>query len=340
MENKIRNINMKSRLLIGLIFIISVFVLFSCSEKKEPLGISTHPEGWTDQSSDNFHGKAVVSNSLSLKSCRNCHGYHYDGGTSDVSCYSSECHSVYPHPKDFANPTSPNFHEQLMPEINWNLMECQTCHGADYAGMGTPEKNCLSCHKSQGGPEACNTCHGSQNNAAPPEDLEGNTSTNALGVGAHQPHVAGTTWSTFKQGECYKCHHEVASFDDPAHIDNTPHAEINFGVLATQSGKLSPVWDRTSGSCSDVYCHGGFEFKKSDSQYPWAYADSVITGNNAEVFWKFVGTGQAFCGSCHGLPPAGHIQVNTCNGCHEDVVDDNFNIVNKFLHINGQIDVY
>ena len=341
MENKIRNINMKSKLLIGLIFIFAIFFLFSCSEKKEPLGISTHPEGWAKPSFPDFHGKAIETNSLTLESCQTCHGQDYQGGTSKVSCFSAGCHdAVYPHPDGFANPNSPNFHEHYFAEINWNLMACQACHGTSYDGEGVSDKNCLSCHISEGGPEACNTCHGSQNNAAPPKDLEGNTETTAQGVGAHQAHVAGTTLSTYRQGDCGKCHIMPASFDAPGHIDNTPHAEVPFSALATMNGELNTSYDRLDAKCDNVYCHGGFEFKKSDSKYPWVYADSVITGNNRTVYWNSVGTGQALCGSCHNLPPKGHIPEDNCGGCHADVVDNNLNIVNEYLHINGQIDVF
>jgi hypothetical protein len=331
---------MKPKILIGLIFVFSILFLVSCSEKKEPLGISTHPEGWLTQSSPDFHGKVIVSKSLSTASCQACHGDSYEGGTSNVSCFASGCHNIYPHPDGFANPSSPNFHKQYFAKINWNLMECQTCHGVSYDGNGVTEKNCLSCHKSADGPEACNTCHGSQNNPAPPEDLEGQTATTAPGVGAHQAHVVGTTWSTYKQGECSKCHAALTGFDDPAHIEMTPGAEVPFGALATMNGQLNTTYDMLNASCDNTYCHGGFEFKKSDSQYPWAYSDSLMSGNNPTMYWKYVGTGQAFCGSCHGLPPKGHVQVNTCGGCHADVVDDNFNITNKYLHINGEINVY
>jgi len=332
---------MKQEFLIGLISVLVFIFLFGCSQKREPLSISTHPEGWTKRAYDSFHGKAIDSNSLTLESCQSCHGEDYRGGTSEVSCFSSGCHDAdYPHPDGFANPNSPNFHEEYFAEINWNLMACQPCHGASYDGEGVSDKSCLSCHKSAGGPEACNTCHGSQNNAAPPEDLEGHTQTTAPGVGAHQEHVAGTTWSTYKQGECSKCHIAPAAYSDPGHIDATPRAEVPFGGLATMNGQLNATYDKSNFKCDNVYCHGGFEFKKSDSQYQWAYADSIIRGNNPALYWNFVGTGQAVCGSCHGIPPEGHIAASECGGCHGDVVDNNFNITNKFLHINGQIDVF
>lgn len=332
---------MKQKFLIGIISILLLGLLFSCSDKREPVDISTHPEGWSHQEFASFHGKAIASKSLTLESCQTCHGQDFQGGTSGVSCFSSGCHAaVYPHPDGFANPNSPNFHEHYFAEINWNLMACQACHGASYDGNGVSDQNCLSCHKSPSGPEACNTCHGSQNNAAPPKDLEGNTETTAQGVGAHQAHVVGMTWSTYKQGECSKCHITVAAYDDPGHIDNTPGAQVPFGALATMSGNLNATYDKSNFKCDNVYCHGGFEFKKSDSQYQWAYDDSTINGNNRTMYWKFVGTGQALCGSCHDIPPKGHIEATECGGCHGDVVDNNFNITNKFLHINGQIDVF
>jgi len=331
---------MKSKLLFAFIAIFAILLVFSCSEKKEPLGITTHPDGWTDQSSEDFHGKVIVSKSLSLKSCRSCHGKNYEGGTSNKTCFASGCHSIYPHPEGFANPSSPDFHENYFAEINWNLMLCQSCHGDDYSGMGDSEKNCLKCHTSANGPEACNTCHGSSNNAAPPEDLEGNTNTTVQSVGAHQAHIVGTTWSTYKQGECFKCHMAPTNYADAGHIDNTPHAEVPFGALATMNGTLNATYDFLNAKCENVYCHGAFKFEKSASQYQWAYADSVIRGNNRTMYWKYVGTGQAPCGSCHNIPPKGHIEATNCGTCHGDVVDNNLNITNKFLHMNGQIDVF
>lgn len=129
-------------------------------------------------------------------------------------------------------------------------------------------------------------------------------------------------------------------YDAPGHIDDTPHAEVIFNSLATDGGRLNPSWNRTNGSCDNVYCHGPFEFKKSNSQYPWAYTDSLIVGKNPRLFWQYPGTNQLLCGTCHGIPPQGHAPVASCTGCHASVVDENLNIVNKFLHINGQIDVF
>ncbi|NIR52737.1 MAG: hypothetical protein GWN61_14945 [candidate division Zixibacteria bacterium] len=332
---------MKMKIFFGCFLLIFIISIYGCKDEKEPVSVSTHPEGWTDPADADFHGTAVLTESFSEQGCMSCHGEDYQGGSSGVSCFSSGCHAVFPHPDGFANRNSPNFHEKFIAEnLGWDILSCQECHGSDYAGEGFQEKNCLKCHTQMNGPEACNTCHGNQENPAPPEDLAGNTSTNVKTVGAHQPHLTGTRWSTFQQGECQSCHMKPVNYRDPGHIDDSPHAEVVFNNLATFNGSINTDWDRQDGYCSNVYCHGAFEFRKDESQRPWAYTDSLITGNNPRLFWTGVGTGQAICGSCHGLPPEGHIAAQSCEGCHNSVVDENFRIINKHLHINGQIDVF
>ena len=50
----------------------------------------------------------------------------------------------------------------------------------------------------------------------------------------------------------------------------------------------------------------------------------------------------AVCGSCHGLPPTGHIAATLtgCGICHGSVVDTEGNIIDKTKHINGQVNVF
>ena len=331
---------MKKNIVLALIFISSIFILNSCLDQADPVTVKAHPDDWNVQTSQNFHGDVILSKSMSIESCQSCHGNDYSGGTSEISCYQSKCHAIFPHPEGFGNPSSANFHKGLMSMINWDLQSCQVCHGTDYAGNGDASKNCLSCHKSDGGPEACNTCHGNKENAAPPRDLEDHTSSSYVTVGAHQSHLVKATFSTFKLGECSTCHKTPTTFADAGHIDDTPNAEVIFNSLATFNSKSDAHWDHDAASCSNVYCHGAFEYKKEESIYPWAYASDVIKGNNKTVFWKYPDGPQAFCGTCHGLPPEGHIDATDCSGCHNRVVDKNFKIINKYLHINGKIDVF
>ena len=62
--------------------------------------------------------------------CISCHGTDFKGGSSTVSCFT--CHESYPHPDEFINGTSDNFHgKYIAEEVNWDITKCQTCHGND-----------------------------------------------------------------------------------------------------------------------------------------------------------------------------------------------------------------
>lgn len=311
--------------IIGFIFVLAIF-LYSCSEKQDALDVGTHPEGWNNPQSEIFHAKTVVE--AGSENCQDCHGTDYLGGTSGVSCY--QCHGSFPHPVGFADINSPGFHGEFIKvsPVLWNIRSCQSCHGEDYRG-GAYAPSCTTCHSAEDGPEACNTCHGSSTNIAPPQDLSNNTINTAIGVGAHQTHVATTTIT--RVYSCTMCHTEVSEFDDPDHFDGIEHAEVIFGELATDSGELSTSWNRTTASCSQVYCHGSFTLGSGGQ----------ITGKSDPVVWTEVNPDPAACDFCHDLPPAGHPQVpdttpGSCAQCHGSVVNSNGVIINKFLHINGE----
>lgn len=314
----------------------------SCTDQMDPLGVTAHPEGWSNPGSPVFHGRMVLESAKNADSCASCHGETYDGGTSGVTCYASGCHAVYPHPDGFTDTQADGFHGRFIAERGlWDLSTCRSCHGTDYAGEGDVEKNCLNCHSQREGPEACNTCHGSATSLGPPPDVLGHTSPTFRGVGAHEPHTGAKRWTTAMTPECSQCHTVPTSNGQDGHLGDGAEirAELLFKLVATGYGRVTPVWDADATTCTNVYCHGGFSFNKADSDRPWAYAEDAITGNNPTLTWTDVGSGAAECGTCHGLPPTGHIPVTTCNGCHGDVVDANNNIIDRGKHINGKIDV-
>ncbi len=118
-------------------------------------------------------------------------------------------------------------------------------------------------------------------------------------------------------------------------------AEVMLKENALLFGAGNAAYDYASGNCANSYCHGNFEFSKdsADATNQFAYASDKMTGLSKTVNWTKVNQGEAFCGSCHGLPPEGHITagitLNTCYQCHQGVVDENGNIVDKNKHING-----
>ena len=222
---------------------VSGLVILCCSRDKEPLVSYTHPSSWMNVKSDEFHGKKVVE--ISYSSCKSCHGTSLDGGKSGVSCF--KCHQIYPHSSKWVELASAGFHGNYIRGENWSMQDCKPCHGNDYRG-GQSQKSCYDCHTGSQGPETCNVCHGSQANAAPPEDLNNKTSTSEITIGAHQIMISNfvaTNENLTIKNVCSVCHQLPGSISQAGHIDTTPHAEV-----------LSSLgWDRNKRTCANS-CHG------------------------------------------------------------------------------------
>ncbi len=252
--------------------------------------------------------------------------------------------TVNVHKPGILNKQSLNWHGNLIRDNHWNMKECQQCHASDYSG-GIAGASCLNCHKNQGGPEACNTCHGDFNNIAriaPPRDINRDTSTSVLGVGAHAQHLYTTTLGNTVS--CSNCHKVPQSLSSPGHVDTDLPAEVTLTGQAISHGAANAAFNYSDGSCANTYCHGNFTFYKDSTSLrnQFAYTADKMTGLSQTVVWNNLDASKIKCGTCHGLPPAGHIQVDIkdCAGCHVGVVDEFGNIIDKTKHMNGRIDVF
>jgi predicted CxxxxCH...CXXCH cytochrome family protein len=210
-----------------------------------------------------------------------------------------------------------DFHGAELRTRGWDFALCAGCHSddppaLDFAG-GSADRSCLTCHDQPDGPTACSTCHDQS-------------------TGAHPTHlVAG---ELDRAVPCDGCHRVPARWDDPGHIladgvvDPFP-AEVELGALANRDveppRRTAPAsYDPATGSCSNVYCHGG------------------ILGDTAAAFPAPVWTStddQAACGACHGGPPANHASASTaCTVCHAATVAVDGTLVTA-VHLDGVIDV-
>ena len=204
-----------------------------------------HKSKWSEQGHSDFHGTFLKNANWILTECSSCHGANFQGGLSESSCYT--CHASYPHLNGWLNPGNNQFHGQFIRATSWSMASCKSCHGQNYRGDDTGA-SCYLCHTQPTGPEACNTCHGSAVNNAPPQDLNNQTNTGIIGVGAHQLHVARFPF-------CAVCHADITAFNDPHHIDATPYAEI----LEVWS------WNRNTRTCV-TGCHSN-----PAKQYIWTF---------------------------------------------------------------------
>lgn len=162
----------------------------------------------------------------------------------------------------------------------------------------------------------CGMCHGSAENAAPPQSLAGSTDTASIAVGAHQAHVRGG--ALMRPIACNECHPVPTRVDSPGHIDG--RVDVRFGPLATPAGLL-PLWDRSAAACNNIYCHGA----------------AIRGGSLTTPTWNKVDGTQAACGTCHGVPPpAPHVQNEDCSKCHGGYTAASVNLA---THVNHSVEV-
>ena len=114
---------------------------------------------------------------------------------------------------------------------------------------------------------------------------------------------------------CAECHAPVCS--------PTGSRNVVFGALAATGG-ITPTWNATGRTCSNVYCHGS-----SPAPVAWTY-----------VYTPVAPTLAVECAMCHGYPPSSHDAGSTsCNGCHSDTVKADGTIdFAKGKHINGTLE--
>jgi predicted CxxxxCH...CXXCH cytochrome family protein len=345
----------------ALLLVVSSW-LTSCSELKTNLPLMTsnslqvHDDNWDNNpASSSFHGVYLKSNGWQINECKSCHGASYTGGSSGKSCF--RCHSSYPHASDFAKGTG---HGTYLYNLSYSLTSCQTCHGSSYAGGAIANVTCMrsGCHvdasNAPRSPESCNTCHGDftapASNilaSAPPKSVTGEIATTVRGVGAHQKHLATNTVGVAVK--CQECHTVPTQLSSTGHLGTPLPAEVVFNDqlahLSTGGGTLvpTPSYDPSTLKCNNTYCHGNWRLRKatSISTNQFAYTDSVIVGLNYSPAWTN-GPADGACGSCHGLPPKGHLVVplSTCGSCHFGIVSTDGKIIDKAKHINGKVNVF
>lgn len=341
----------------------------ACAEDRarpdsSPATGNVHPLGIDDKDSENFHGKELARRGYDFALCASCHGEDFAGGKAGVSCMTchddgptacstchgddgpssgnhavhrvdamlacNECHRVPDRwdapghlgsvdvtfgplastgrPATFtAGACGVYCHGDARPR--WDaapVKSCDRCHGAPPPSHA--QSDCATCHPPSaphvdgtlqvGRTAGCDGCHGAGGDAAPPADLAGNQFTTALGVGAHQAHLRAPSGIRAPVA-CVECHAVPATTIAPGHLDSTLPAEVvpDLG------------WDRTAQTCTSAWCHGP-----------------------ARPMWTQ--TGGAFCGSCHGVPPAtpshAGANVSTCASCHP---------AGFARHIDGVLDV-
>jgi predicted CxxxxCH...CXXCH cytochrome family protein len=168
----------------------------------------------------------------------------------------------------------------------------------------------------------CAGCHGQNGDPTPPRAVDGTSSTDSIGVGAHQSHMRGSSLAgPVACSECHTLPSEANGTDHPDPLGRP--APVIFGILSTQA-PASPVWDRGARTCAGTYCHG---------------ATLRDTDKRPAPIWTRVDGSQLKCDSCHGYPPPpSHPEGTDCESCHGAVVAAGGIITNPLLHVDGIVE--
>ncbi len=242
--------------------------------------------------------------------------YDFDAHT----CSQTYCHrSADP---DWTRPRQDpcgSCHELPPPAPHPQSPSCSQCHGEVIDDSMQFVNAALHVNGQIDVERRCNSCHGNEASDAPPADLLGNTSSDSIGVGAHQKHLAGGDFSA--PVACATCHQVPVGIEDPGHLDDVRPADVSFSGVAVTGGR-DPVWVRADLVCAQSWCHapsGG----SSNVSPVWTSRNGVLG-----------------CDTCHSTPPPSpHPQIAKCGACHSTVAQDDRNIVDRTLHIDGKIEV-
>ncbi len=228
--------------------------------------------------------------------------------------------------------------------LGYGSCSANLCHGQGTPSWGgtlwSTTDQCGKCHSSAaaGAVTAAVPFYGTSF----PAKITANTDPK---VGAHTSHITGTD-SLSGALSCADCHGAV-TLNSAAHMNGS--TGFVWSALATTGG-LVPSYNVTTGSCSNVYCHGA---KMSGGD---------TSGTNRTPTWNVAflpaTISAAGCGTCHGFPPSaasGHpavtipagfpatASIGTTCSCHSNINPAGNSyatiFVNKALHINGTMEI-
>lgn len=233
-----------------------------------------------------------------------CHGYAQTSPWTQPRSEDDACGTCHGLPPPEPHPQSP---------------ACHACHGEVIAPDRTfllPERHVNG--EVNLGDLRCNACHGSDDGGAPPPSLDGGTSRDQLGVGAHATHLTGSP--TARPVLCTECHKVPAQVASPGHANGVVDVIFSGAALGPRDG--GAAWTRSTATCT-AWCHAvGVDGATSPM---WTSMDPPLG-----------------CTGCHSFPPAApHPGWSRCSACHPNATltaDGGQALLDAGLHVNGVVE--
>jgi hypothetical protein len=252
-------------------------------------------------------------------------------GASDACSGPVDTDVVRHHPDGWAEPTAHGQAAELQTE------PCVACHGADLTGQGDAA-SCDGCH-AEGWRTDCTFCHGdpADGTGAPPVHLSGVDDGAAATFVPHRTHT--DTTAVHLAFDCTACHAKPTDVLTPGHVfvgDASPgHAETDFALSLSDAA----VWNRSTGTCSDLYCHGARGLDDGLRRH-----DQPIPDGQCSACHPDRTSGSKAWDDRMSDPHRKHLEVDDggvvrCWECHGATVDASMAVLDPALHVNGVPDV-
>jgi predicted CxxxxCH...CXXCH cytochrome family protein len=294
-----------SRWILGGAVILASLVGAGCADLKDDLppaspSLQVHPTGWSEPTSQNFHGDAIRNAGWDMRGCKTCHGVTYSGGTSDVSC--RKCHTGDAGPEN-----------------------CITCHGSvnpapplDLNGgsartspsVGAHQPHLTGVRYTNG--IRCSECHQVPPTVYTPGHLD------AVGTGKVQ------------------FNGPIAKFvtNEPTTMTYSPELPL-FTPSPTY---MAVAGDPSKFGCANTYCHG--DFKNGNNYTPVWNSTSTTEAACGTCHGDVTKPTLAERALPKTVSNGGtHPDEKECYLCHDGVVDANLNIIDRSRHMDGRINL-
>lgn len=249
-----------------------------------------------------------------------------------LSCAETWCHSpsgggASPSWIAAQSSTCTSCHQMPPPAPHPQMSTCDLCHGevAGAANTIVARDRHVDGVVDVAVPNDCVSCHGTGATGVPPPALDGSLLSSAPGVGAHAVHL--DPGGDARPVACEECHEVPVTVLALGHLDSMRPAEMTFSGVAKSFG-ATPTYD--GATCADTWCHGG----RTAFGFPSG-------GQHTTPLWTMVDGSQAYCTSCHAMPPPtpAHPPAPTlCSPCHSNVVGL-AEFLDPLRHVDGRVDL-
>ncbi|MDO9309593.1 MAG: CxxxxCH/CxxCH domain-containing protein [Deltaproteobacteria bacterium] len=311
--------------------------LWACSQGNDNTVLldstGKHPALWAVAATGGSHPAEYLAKQ---DSCAECHGSDLRGGTTKISCFSASrnginCHPAGPsgHPAGFAAPGLHGVNAKSAAVGVLGMAFCKNCHGADFRGAGSANRDCIGCHRlttpTTNAPHSPAPWRGGTRTHVTTDPSNAAACAVCHSGGANSPIIPTPPAPAGTPPDCFNntlCHGAVGHAGDPqpwvAAANHGARAKTNLGTCqschATPASGVNPRFNvaKTNLANGCENCH----LANTAHPTPWLTGRVGTPGNVANTTsHATAGSLATACALCHGSALNGPAGGGTAPSC-------------------------